>query len=225
MSAAATVPDVVARLRRLEQPASDGVACFAHLYREVTEGVSAELAAHEPADPVFLERLDIRFANLFFAALDHPPPAWAPLFAARSQKGIAPIQFALAGMNAHINRDLPVALVDTCAELGRELRAPSPEHDEFLRVNALLASVERKVKASYATGIAGWLAKLLHHEDDAVAMFSVDRARDAAWANGIALWQLRGTPAAAADFLAALDRMVGLAGRGLLVQARLRRFF
>lgn len=220
-----TVPEVIDRLRMLERPSKDGVACFARLYREVTEGVAAELAAATPDDPVFLERLDVRFANLFFAALEHPPPAWAPLLAARSRKGIAPIQFALAGMNAHINRDLPVALVETCTELGRDLREPSPEHDAFLRVNALLERVERKVKASYATGLAGILAKLLHRGDDAVAMFSVERARDAAWANGLALWHLRGTPAVAADFLRALDRMVGLAGRGLLVQARLRRFF
>jgi hypothetical protein len=222
---ASTVPQVIARLRALEQPAADGVACFARLYREVTEGVAAELAAQQPADPVFLERLDVRFANLFFAALEHPPPAWAPLLAARSRKGIAPIQFALAGMNAHINRDLPVALVETCTELGRELRPDSPEHDEFLRVNALLARVERKVKATYATGIVGRLTKLFHRGDDAVAMFSVDRARDAAWANGLALWQLRDEPKVAAEFLGALDRMVGLAGRGLLVQARLRLFF
>jgi hypothetical protein len=221
----ATVPEVISRLRALEQPASDGVACFAHLYREVTEGVAAELASTRPADPVFLERLDVRFAGLFFSAVEKAPPAWAPLFAARSKKGIAPIQFALAGMNAHINRDLPVALVATCTELHRELRPDSPEHQEFLRVNALLARVERRVKASYATGVVGFLAGLLHHGDDAAAMFSVDRARDAAWANALALWELRATPAVEEAFLAALDRSVGLAGRGLLLQSRLARLF
>jgi hypothetical protein len=220
-----TVEEVIARLRRLEAPKHDGVACFARLYREVTEGVATELAAQRPADPVFLTRLDVRFAELFFTAVEHPPPAWKPLFAARAQRGIAPLQFALAGMNAHINRDLPVALVDTCRELGRDLRAGSPEHREFLRVNALLAQVERRAKASYTTGLAGLLARLLRRTDDAVAMFSVERARDAAWANGLALWQLRDAPDVSAEFLAALDRMVGLAGRGLLVRARLTRFF
>ena len=128
-------------------------------------------------------------------------------------------------MNAHINRDLPVALVETCTELGRVLRPDSPEHAEFVRVNALLARVEQKVKASYVTGFVGLIAKLLHRGDDAVANFSVDRARDAAWANGLALWHLRGEPAVAAEFLAALDRMVGLAGRGLLLRSRLRLLF
>jgi len=54
------------------------------------------------------------------------------------------------------------------------------------------------------------------------------RARDAAWTNGMALWHLRDEPDLAAQFLLTLDRMVGLAGRGLLepqrsVVGRLRR--
>jgi len=67
-----TVPEVIARLRALESSPSrsDGVACFARLYREVTEGVNAELGRHTFANAHFLERLDVRFANLFFAALD-----------------------------------------------------------------------------------------------------------------------------------------------------------
>ena len=56
------------------------------------------------------------------------PSAWVPLFAQRSRRGVAPLQFALAGMNAHINRDLPVALVTTCRELGLDLRDGSREH-------------------------------------------------------------------------------------------------
>jgi hypothetical protein len=49
---------------------SDDVVCFARLYREVTEGVGAELAREGFADARFLETLDIRFAGLFFSALE-----------------------------------------------------------------------------------------------------------------------------------------------------------
>ena len=42
------------------------------------------------------------------------PTAWQPLFERRADPGIEPIQFALAGMNAHINHDLPLAVVATC---------------------------------------------------------------------------------------------------------------
>jgi hypothetical protein len=161
---------VIERLRAIEtaSPRSDGVAVFARLYRQVTEGVNADLTRSTFADSRFLERLDIRFAGLFLSALDadatapaSTPSAWIPLFSRRSARGIAPLQFALAGMNAHINPDLPVALLATCEELGLDLRGPRP--------------------------------------------------------NGQALWALRDEPALASAFLLALDRMVGLASRGLLV--------
>jgi hypothetical protein len=225
------IADVIRRLRTIEASGSrsDGVVCFARLYREVTEGVAAELTGQGFGDSHFLETLDIRFADLFFSALESygrdpagTPSAWVPLFAQRSRRGVAPLQFALAGMNAHINRDLPVALVTTCHELGLELLDGSREHADFERVDALLGQVEARVKRSYLTG---WLARVdrlvhrLRRIDDVVAMWDVGRARDAAWTNAQALWALRDQPPLAGDYVLALDRMVGLASRGLLIPA------
>jgi len=211
-------------------PKDDGVACFTRLYLAVTEGVQQRLAGFVFADPAFLARLDVVFAGLFFTALDAAanndaaglPHAWAPLVDARSARGIAPLQFALAGMSAHINRDLPVALVMTCTELGIGLEEGSPQHQDFEHVNAVLAEVEAQVKARYLTGFLRTLDRLVHRIDrldDIVAMWDVARARDAAWANAEALWSLRGDSALSANYLVALDRMVGLTCRGLLVPA------
>jgi Family of unknown function (DUF5995) len=228
---AATVGDVVERLRAIEASAkrSDGVVCFARLYREVTEAVEAELKDTTEAHGRFVEALDVRFAGLFFDAVaadtrspGSAPHAWAPLFAARSRRGIAPLQFALAGMNAHINRDLPVALVATSVELGTSLGDDSEEHDDFERIDVLLAQVEQRVKPHYLTGWLAQLDRVVHRFariDDIVAMWDVSRARDAAWTNGHALWNLRAEPSLAHAFLAALDRTTGLAGRGLLIPA------
>jgi Family of unknown function (DUF5995) len=217
-------------MREIERslPSGDGVASFVGLYRQVTEDVQDGLEKSTFASPRFLQRLDLVFASLFFTAVDadarsagSAPPAWRPLFASRSQRGIAPIQFVLAGMNAHINRDLPVALVATCSELGIELRSGSPEHADFLRINALLADVEAKIKKeSY---LPRWLRpfdRLLLRTsrlDDVIAMWNVERARDAAWTNAEALWALRREPALADEFVAALDRTIGFASRGLLI--------
>jgi len=229
--APSSVPEVIERLRAIEAsaPASDGVVCFARLYRRVTEGVNAELAGQVFADRPFLERLDVCFAGLFLSAVAAheadpatTPPAWGPLFAQRSRRGVSPLQFALAGMNAHINRDLPVALVTTCRELGRDLGESTPEHADFERVNALLARVETEIKSSYLPARLAWLDRLVHrfHRiDDVIAMWDVRRARDAAWTNGQALWALRDEPSLASEFLESLDRMVGFASRGLLIPA------
>jgi Family of unknown function (DUF5995) len=225
------IADVISRLRTIEAsgPRSDGVVCFARLYREVTEDVDADLKQKDFSDSRFLETLDVRFAGLFFSALDayggepgSTPSAWVPLFADRSRRGIAPLQFALAGMNAHINRDLPVALVTTCRELRLELGTGSREHRDYEHVDALLAQVEQRIKSSYVTGWLAWVDRLVHRLrriDDVVAMWDVDRARDAAWTNAQALWALDAEPSLAGDYLLALDRMVGLASRGLLVPA------
>jgi hypothetical protein len=227
-----TIAEVVARMESIAAPLprADGVACFTQLYLAVTRGVDARVAGTTFADPRFLERLDVAFADLFFAALDafttgdptRAPRAWAPLFEARSRRGIAPLQFAFAGMNAHINRDLPVALVSTCRDCDIDLGESSPQHADFVRVNALLATVEAQVKRRYLTGWLQTIDRLvhrIHRIDDVVAMWNVPRARDAAWTNAEALWVIRDDPRLSAEYVATLDRTVGFAGRGLLVPA------
>ncbi|HEY6018113.1 MAG TPA: DUF5995 family protein, partial [Gaiellaceae bacterium] len=188
-------------------------AWFTRLYLAVTEAVGARKRSP------FVERLDVVFADLFFAAVaaDEPPRAWAPLFVCRARPRIAPIQFALCGMNAHINRDLPVALVRTAAELGVDLGRASREHRDFTKLNALLAATEAAVKREFATGIVGLADDALGKVDDRIAMWDVGRAREAAWVQGQILWRLRDLPPLSRRYLDTLDRTVGFAGRGLLV--------
>jgi hypothetical protein len=221
-----TIPEVIERMRALQAalPTADGVARFVELYLAVTEAVGAAARTKRFQDERFLERLDVVFANLFFAAFraattkpKTTPKAWAPLFEARARPGIAPLQFALAGMNAHINRDLPVALVAVCAELKRSPGDDTPEHADFVAVNPLLARTEAKVKRRFATGAIAIADAALGTLDDHVAMWDVARARDAAWVQAQALWALRRLPALARAYLDTLDHTVGFAGRGLLV--------
>ncbi len=221
-----TVSEVVGRLTAVQEalPPSDGVAHFNRLYLAVTEAVGTGLGASVYADPAFVERLDVVFAALYLDALEAhgrdpgaAPAAWAPVFRAAGDRRILPLQFAFAGMNAHINRDLPVALVETCRELGVEPRRGGRQYDDFVRVNGQLAEIQDRVKEAYLTGALGLLDRLLSRVDDVVAMWNVARARDAAWTNGSALWLLRDDQGLSAEFLATLDRTVGLAGRGLLV--------
>ena len=127
------------------------------------------------------------------------------------------MQFALAGMNAHINHDLPIALVQTSEEQGVVPRRGSPEHRDFERVNSILEVVAEQVKEFLATGIVGEVDQDLGRLDDVVALWSVRKARETAYTNGEILWQLRGAPVLSDAFLRNLDRLVGLSSRGLLV--------
>jgi Family of unknown function (DUF5995) len=221
-----TIAGVIDRLRALDTILDDrdGVSWFVKLYLEVTEAVGVAIVPGAFRDPAFLARLDVTFANLFFDALQRAtrkpsttPRAWAPLFEARVNRGIAPIQFALVGMNAHINRDLPLALVSACEAAGVDLKRAAPEQADFERVNALLEATEERVKTQFTTGFVGVVDAALGDVDDRVAMWNVARAREAAWVQAETLWALRGATELRAAVLETLDHVVGFAGRGLLV--------
>lgn len=221
----ATIEDVIARMRAIdaELPTQDGVAWFNKLYLRVTERLKERSEEGGFQTPGFLERLDVVFADLYFRAYDAveadaetAPKAWAPLFEARRKPAIAPIQFALAGMNAHINYDLPVGLVDACAQLGLKLETGTPHHADFEHVNELLVGVEQEVKQWFATGFVGALDHAFSGVDDVVAMWSVARAREQSWTTAEALAAL-GRGSLRDRFLRVHGRFVGAYGRGLLL--------
>jgi hypothetical protein len=210
---------VVSRMRALHEdlPERDGVAVFNRVYLAVTEAVDRCVDRGRFADARAAITLDVRFAERYLAAVDaaareHRPPAcWRPLFQFRRHPGVRPLQFALAGINAHIGHDLALAVVDTCRSLDCE---PADVEDEFDRVGDLLVSLEERIREDLMPGpdllqIADPLTHLL-------GAWSLERARDATWTAARALWALRGLPDVAAEFTERLDTAVGFAGRMLL---------
>jgi hypothetical protein len=123
-----SVTSVAGAIARMEAigaalPTGDGSRVSPHVPGRHQPGEQPARTGLVYADPAFMTQLDVTFANLYFAAADmagNPaavPLAWRPLVERRAAVGIESIQFALAGMNAHINHDLPVAMVSTCAAL------------------------------------------------------------------------------------------------------------
>ena len=220
---------VVARMDAIAAPLAedDGVARFNELYLAVTHAVAAETLVEAYRDPEFISRLDVVFADLYFAAVDAAaagreiPKAWAPLFEKRHAPGVAPLQFAIAGMNAHINHDLAVALVAMCDERGIDLDPDGDQHHDYLAVNGTLERVEGEIKARYSTGAVAKLDKAMGTLDDVLANWSVARARDNAWTTARTIRALRGSPSLLEQFMLGLGRNVGFAGRGLLVRTEM----
>ncbi|MET9086609.1 DUF5995 family protein [Streptomyces sp. NPDC004237] len=215
----APVGTVVSRMRALDAalPERDGIAVFNRVYLAVTEEVERRLDAGRFGDPRAAEALDVRFAERYLAAVDaaegdrRPPACWRPLFQFRRHPGVRPLQFALAGINAHIGHDLALAVVDACRTLGCE---PADLEDEFDRVGELLVSLEERIREDLMPGpdllqIADPLTHLL-------GSWSLERARDATWSAARALWALRRFDDLVEEFAERLDAAVGLAGRMLL---------
>jgi hypothetical protein len=202
----------------------DGLRWFNRLYEQTTKNIVAAIEAKHFEDARWLTRLDVVFANYYFEALARfladpstAPRAWLPLFERRRARDVAPIQFAFAGMNAHIDRDLSFALVDMAREAGAFPRRQSAQHADFSRVNAILAATEVEVKAQLEGEVLARVDRAFGNVDDVVALWCVGEARDAAWARAETQWQLRDGGAAAGALAQMIDRSAGLATRALLI--------
>jgi hypothetical protein len=228
MAEAGTLPDVIARLEQLDGdlPVDDGVYWFNRLYLEVTRGIAGWLTASEQSAPGFLERLDVLFGGKYFEALDaaadplprdYPFHAWKPLFESRHRRDVAPLQFALAGMNAHINHDLAIGVQDVCAEFHTRPDRSGPEHKDYIAVNGLIKQTEAQVKDWLLTGAI----RLLDHHfgpiDDAIAVWDVTQAREAAWTHAEVLFELSDSGYVERRYRAVLDRTAGFVGRAILL--------
>ena len=146
----ASIADVIALMESIDAvlTTDDGLKWFNFLYLMTTREVQRRPPATGWLDPLWLSQLDVAFANSYFQALrswhndpNSAPRAWQVLFESRYKAGVARIQFALCGMNAHINHDLPFALVhtDEAAQLTPTLG--SPQHRDFEYVNNILEQV------------------------------------------------------------------------------------
>ncbi|WP_316519884.1 DUF5995 family protein [Kitasatospora brasiliensis] len=220
LARAATVGQVVGRLREIGAglPPADGVAVFNRLYLTVTEAVRDRLGGGCFADPSAVAELDVVFAGRYLRAVaadaagQRPPACWRPLFALRAHPGVHPVQFALAGMAAHIQHDLPLAVVDTCR---RRRCAPADIEADYHRINGVLAEVEAAAREQLLPGAD--LPEPAEPLTHLLGAWSVEAAREGAWDAVEALWELRHLPSAARTFATALDGSVGLLGRALLL--------
>jgi Family of unknown function (DUF5995) len=219
-----TVAEVIARMEAAESalPAADGLACFNRMYLGVTRQVYNQLGEAFYADPAFMTQLDVAFAGLYFGAIEAAsdpaavPLAWRPLVEQRANTRIEPVQFALAGMNAHINHDLPLALVATCTAL-----ATSPDagahYADYQKVDQLLDAAEQSVRESFES--ASELA-VDHHVtavSNLIANWTINSARDMAWNNCLLLWAVRDDPIARGLLADSLASSAALMSRLLLV--------
>lgn len=210
---------VLARMERLEAvlPAGDALSAFNRLYLTVARTVSTSISAGGFTDAEFLRRLEVNFANRYFEMLRRvffPTEkarigvAWEPLLSSRRTSGISADRFALAGMHAHLNHELCLAIVRTCEERAITPEKGSPQHLDYQRLGPLWHAV-----------LHGAAHGGKPSSDDKNASWSCLEARNLAWDNAEVLWHLRSSAELTADYLSLLERNVVTASRTLLAPA------
>ncbi len=220
-----SITDVIQTLRTIDATCldEDGLKWFNWLYLQVTAAVEARVAGGGFADPLWLAQLDVQFAGLYFSALQSSlsgqatPVCWQVLFARRNQEAVARIQFALAGINAHINHDLPQAIVSTCQVTGTTPDHGGTNYNDYTALNSTLDNLVESAKQTLNVRLPGDALPPISHLEDTLAAWNVSAARESAWQNADHLWQLRTTPLLAASFIDVLDGFTTVIGKALLV--------
>lgn len=220
-----TIPDVVRILETIQATCADGdgLKWFNGLYLQVTLAVEARVNAGGFANPGWMAALDVKFAGFSFAALasslagSSTPGCWQAVFNQRNQTAIARIQFALAGMNAHINHDLPQAVLSVCQATSIPPKHASAQYNDFTALNSTLDSLIDAAKKTLHVRLLGDALPPVSNLDDTLAAWSMAAAREAAWNNAELLWHLSDAPLISSAFLDTLDGLTALASKTLLV--------
>lgn len=220
-----SIADVLQALRTIDGICTDadGLKWFNWLYLQVTQAVETRVASGGFADTRWLAELDVQFARLYLGAAEaalsggSAAGCWRILFEQRNQTAIARVQFALAGINAHINHDLPQAIVSTCQVSAAAPRHGTTQYDDYTAVNTTLDGIIQSAIQTLHVRLLGDALPAVSHLENTLAPWSTCAARESAWNNAELLWHLRDAPPLSSNFMDTLDGLTTVAGKALLV--------
>jgi hypothetical protein len=142
----------------------DGRAIFLDCYARMTAAMNEALARGEFEDSVWVATLLDRFAAFYFDSIDggetgaRIPEPWLIAHAAAVGFDASPLQLLLAGVNAHINYDLVLTLVDLLAsdwpDMDDSQRAMRQR--DYDRVNDVISATVDLVQDEVVERYARW---------------------------------------------------------------------
>lgn len=197
-------PALGALIRRMEAAGAavrerrDPRRFFHATYLHTTRAVEAELTEGGFLDAAWVERLGVAFAALYLDALEASlqgrgvPGPWTAAFAAGDT--VTPLRHVLLGMNAHINYDLPQALLTVIsdAEFGDAALLARREADHR-HVDQVLAALAGAAEGLTETGRRprGLTARLADRANRAATRRFLAEGRAKVWANAGVLARAR----------------------------------
>jgi hypothetical protein len=221
-----SIDDVVGILNNVDAVCADndGLKWFNWLYLQVTLAVQARVnAAGSFADPAWIAALDVDFAGYYFGAIraalagNSAPGCWQAVFNVRNQQVETRLQFALAGMNAHINHDLPQAIVATCQARGFAPQHGTSQYNDYAAINPTLDSIIDIARQTLNVRLPGDALPDLTRLENLAAAFGISAAREVAWKNAEVLWHIKDVPPVSTTFLESVDATTAVTSRTLLI--------
>jgi len=212
------IDELIARMEASLEPlraAGDQRRYFHATYLRTTIAVADRIRDGGFDDPGWVERWDVAFADLYLDALQdglagrRPPGPWAVAFGAPAD--LPPVRHVLLGMNAHINYDLPQALlaVITDEEFADPVLLARRESDHRAIDEVLASRVGAEGdELAGISGPASALDRLLAPLNRRATRRFLREAREKVWANAVALSQARASGPQA--YASARDRLAEL---------------
>jgi hypothetical protein len=198
--------DTVEQLRALALGATDASGYFAAMYARVTRQVADDVRDGRFRDPGGMVEFATAFAGYYLRAVERPgtaPRCWRGAFDVAGQRGLLIVQHLLLGMNAHVNHDLPLVVVDLADSRG----GIAAMEEDFRTINDVLAATQPKVLHDLGR-MARWVGMATWAGGDRVFNFSLTAARDQAWRSAVRLHGLE--PGERPDDVAELDDLVAV---------------
>jgi hypothetical protein len=195
------IEELIGRMAALLAPLQadgDRRRYFHATYQRTTIAVAEELNRGGFADPEWVERWDVAFADLYLDALEASLAGRAPArpweIAFNAPADLPPLRHVLLGMNAHINYDLPQALIAVIAEEQFDdpalLARREADHRAIDNVLASRVAAEDD-ELTRLSGPAPPLDRLLRPFNRLGTQRFLREAREKVWANAIALNRAR----------------------------------
>ena len=182
---------------------ADQRATFLSCYLMMTRNMLSAIRQQEFNDTAWVDELLHRFADYYFVALDayeqdamQAPPVWQVAHnAARQARGL-PLQELLLGVNAHINYDLVLTLVDMLQpeweNLSEEQRVS--RYTDHCHVNDVICGTIDAVQDQViepTMPVMDLIDKLLGPLDERLISHLITGWREQVWQNAMQLLQTR----------------------------------
>ena len=208
----AAVIDGLTALETALYAQQDRRAVFASAYLTMTREIEARVGGQGFNDPAWVGQYAIAFANLYRSAFlayesgspDATPPPWRTSFDVAVHKRGLVIQDLLLGMNAHINHDLALSLVEVSIDTDREAR----REDHFAVNEAIrhaVDAVQHRISEQYGR-IYSIVDRVFEGVDEHTTVFSIEKARRNAWTSALSLADARSEAEREAALQAIVDR-------------------